>query len=305
MRFTREEFDTMVSQLLYQEPICFDMLCHIAEKTLRKTVKVWCDMELCLQGRSYEEDIMQKIHLRLIETTVTYFLLRDGVTGKYNDDPEGFEDWMFRVGENIKKDFANKVRGVDFKTADIEDPMLENLPANPGDGYEEDQDRQEALKQAFDIVLSADVSVYKVLTWLARSVFMLEQDVTAIQSNELVLTAFADKTLNNMYDMLLEAAFKISWLRITEEQDAKIRAALRKKARGGVLYGEMCYRAFFMKHNGAVSGKKSISDWMNRINEMIRKKQDRGIALVPKSGRKTSASDGGKKGRGGDEASNC
>lgn len=32
MRFTRDEFDVMVNELLYKDPISFDMLCQIAEK---------------------------------------------------------------------------------------------------------------------------------------------------------------------------------------------------------------------------------------------------------------------------------
>ena len=48
-----------------------------------------------------------------------------------------------------------------------------------------------------------------------------------------------------------------------------------------------------MKHNGEISGKKSISDWVNRRNDMIKKKIDS----------QTDASDD-KKRRGGDEKAN-
>lgn len=303
MRFTREEFDTMVSQLLYQEPVCFDMLCHIANETLKDIIAKWCYEEDCLKGHGYEKDVLQQVQLRLIETTVSHFLLRNGVTGSYNNDPEGFHFWMLRVAQNIKRDVANKVRGIAFNTVDIEDPKVECQVASPWEGYDDDQEHLERLQKAFDTVLSADASVYKVLTWVARSIFMLEQDVSAIRSNELLLAAFSDKTLQDMYDYLLAASAKIPWLKITRAQDERIRAALRKKSRNGVIYGESRYSDFFMKHNGAVSGKKSVSDWTNRLNEMLRQKQDSEIADVPENGQKTP--NGGKKGRGGDEAFNC
>ena len=302
MRFTREEFDIMASQMLEQKPISYEMLTQIAEKTLRSTVKNWCASDLCLRGRGYEDDIMQEIHIRLIKTTVPYFLRRNGVTEGFNNDPEGFEDWMFRVAENLKKDFANKVRGLDFKTEDLDAPQVESLTASY-DHHEDAQEREALLKEAFSIVLSADVNIYKVLTWLAQCLFMLEHNVTKIESNDLILAAFSDKTLQDMYDMLLCASPAISWLVITDEQDAAIRAALRKKRDGTVTFGETQYSAFFMKHKGVVSGKKSISDWMNRMNDMIRRK----LEEAPDSGKtqKNPKDNGGKKGRGGDEASNC
>lgn len=268
MRFTKNEFDVMVDELLYQEPVSFDMLCRIAEKTLRPAVVHWCNGEDCLRGRGYEDDIMQDIHLRLMKITVTYFLLREDVEGPYNNDPEGFEDWLFRVGENLKRDFANKVRSEDFKTESIEEPVPGYIPE---DGSEAEA-RIEQLKQAFSIVLSADVRVYKVLTWLAQCILMLELDVTKIESNDLIVAAFEDKTLYEMYAMILAASRKIPWITVSRQQEEKILKALAKPWRGDVTYGEAKYNAFFMKHNGWVSGKKSISDWMYRMNELIKQK---------------------------------
>lgn len=306
MRFTREEFEIMADQMLHQKPICYDMLSHIAEKTLRTTVKNWCESDPCLRGRSYDGDIMQEIHVRLITKTIPGFLRRNGVTGDYNNDPEGFEDWMFRVAENLKRDFANDVRKLDFKTADLEEPMLENLPDMKNSYDELDAEREEALKKAFSIVLSANVNVYKVLTWLAQCLFMLDSDVTKIKSNELIIAAFENKTLEDMYEVLLQASHRIPWLVITQTQDEKIRTALRKKRSGTVTYGETQYSAFFMKYRGKVSGKKSISDWMNRMNDLIRREMEDGEASPDsEKDKKTPEDNGGKKGRGGDEASNC
>lgn len=301
VRFTKDEFAVMVEELLYQEPVSFAMLCRIAEKTLRPAVVRWCNAEDCLRGRGYEDDIMQDIHLRLMKITVTYFLLRDDVEGPYNNDPEGFEDWLFRVGENLKRDFANKVRSNDYKTETIEEPVPAYIPE---DGSEAEA-RIERLKQAFSIVLSADVRVYKVLTWLAQGIFMLEQDVTKIESNDLIVAAFEDKTLYEMYAMILAASRKIPWITVSSQQEEKILKALGKPWHGDITYGETKYKAFFMKHDGQISGKKSISDWMYRMNDMIKQKAGSQTDPAERSGTETSGQTGEKKRRGPDETSSC
>lgn len=267
VRFTREEFDIMVHELLYSQQVSFDMLCKIAEKTLKPTVCYWCSTEPCLQGRGYEEDVMQEVYLRLMKTVVPSFLLRHDITGPFNDDPEGFEDWMFKVAQNIKRDVAARVRNVDFNTDELDDSLCA-----PNETPEEARERKERLQEAFSIVLSADVGVYKVLTWIAQFVFILEHGVTKIESNDLIIQAFEDRTLYEMYDMILRASAKITWMEITDEQDQKILVALRKMHPSGVAYGEIKYRDFFMKQNGEPAGKKSISDWVNRMNGLIRRK---------------------------------
>lgn len=298
LRFTKEEFSAMANELLYSTPVSFDMLCRIAEKTLRPSVVNWCNGEDCLRGRGYEDDIMQEIHLRLMKTTVGYFLLRDGIEQPYNNDPEGFEDWMFRVAENLKRDFANRVRSIDFKTEDIDD--LD--PIVSGNRTEETEARIAQLQQAFSIVLSSDVSVYKVLTWVAQFVCILDQNVPKIKSNALIIDAFEDRTLYEMYDMLLEASKKIPWIVVTEEQNEKILRALQKKRNGDVSYGETKYKSFFMKHNGEISGKKSISDWMNRMNDMLKRKTEE---TEQKIVGKTASPQGEGKRSSGNEAFDC
>ena len=270
MRFTKEEFDSMVEQLLDREQPCFDMLCHIAEKTLRRPVTRWCNEDPYLRGKKLENDIMQEIHLRLMKTVIGGFLLRDDVPGPYNNNPDGFEDWMFTVAKNLKRDYANFVRGWDFKTDDLDDHG--DIPA-PERNWEDEQEQIETLKQALDIVLEADVGVYKTLTWLAQFVFVLGMDVTKIQSNELIIQAFENKTLYEMFDMILVASRQIPWLEISSCQRSRIMAALKTKWDGEHTYGETRYCTFFMKNKGEISGKKSISDWSNRLNTMIKRKR--------------------------------
>lgn len=270
MAFTNEEFNIMVEELLYSEPISFTMLCYIAEKTLRKRIKYLCDTDDCLRGRGYEDDIMQEIQLRLMKTTVSHFLLKSGEDGVVNADPDGFKSWIKTVAENIKKDFSNKVRRIDFKTEDFENPLIEKELVTQD--CEIDDEKNEKLKEAFSIVLSADVSVYKVLTWIAQFLFVISLDVTKIQSNALIEKEFEQKTLFEMYDLLLGMSLSINWIKITPEQNKKIMDALCKTWEDGVCYGDVPYKEFFMKVNGEKSGKKSISDWVNRMNTIVQKK---------------------------------
>lgn len=52
------------------------------------------------------------------------------------------------------------------------------------------EDRCELLKAAFEIVLDSDSQVYNVLTWIAQCQFVLEFDITKIQSNDMLVDSF-------------------------------------------------------------------------------------------------------------------
>jgi hypothetical protein len=184
LRFTQEEFDTMVEQLLGGRLDSYDMLCTIADRVLRPSVIRWCNTDDTLRGRGLEEDIMQEIHTKLLLNVVTRFLRRNGPEGELNRDPEGFQAWMFTVARNVKRDFANKLRAQDIKTRELEGAEAETLSSEDLAGQQTHVDR---LRQSFDVVLSADAGVHKVLTWLAQSLYILELDVTKIQSTQIVL----------------------------------------------------------------------------------------------------------------------
>jgi len=269
VRFTRAEFDTMVREVLCEDAVSFDMLCRIAEKTLRSTVRYWAQTDPCLKGRDYENDLMQEIHMKLIQHTAVDFLLNDRAVGAFNDDPEGFEDWMFTVARRHKSDFVNKVRSQDNKEGPIENV---DKAAAPESERELQQERVETLRTALAAVLDAKVGVYKVLTWLAQSVFILDRNIPKIKTNDMIVDTFENRTLGEMYEMIQYASREIPWLSLTPAQDAKLRAALEKPWKDGRKHGDVTYKSFFMKHNGVISGKKSISDWMNRMNDMIKRK---------------------------------
>lgn len=267
LAFSAEEFNIMLDQLLYNQQVSFDMLIRIAEKTLRSSVNRWCALDEALAGKGFEEDILQETYIRLIKTAVSSFFLRNGVDGPVNNDMDGFKNWMFKVAMNIKRDYANQVRKVSAHTYHMEEGEAEKLLFVSDALSDPTTEREQLLSKAFAIVLDADVQVYKVLTWLAQSLYIVEQDVTKIQSNGLVVEHFSQKTLFEMRDMLFAWAKKVSWLQITPEQSAKIEQALVAADEDGRVYGEMCYSEFFMKKGG----KATISDWVNRMNHLIKR----------------------------------
>ncbi len=261
--FTDEEFEIMVSEVTDRDHPAFDMLCQIAEKTLRAKVRAWCAADPVLAGRALEDDIMQEIHLRLIKTTLTGFLMREDRGGEINRNPDEFKSWIFKVAERIKIDNANLLRGRDGKTRGFEEGEEERFPDNTDEHEEEEERRREALADAFRIILDSDANICKVLTWLAMSLFMLDQDITKIQSTEAV-AAFGEKNLYEIRDIVLDCAKRIDWIVITPEQLERIESALGEEREGRPV-GEFKYKELFMKKGG----KATISDWVNRMNGFI------------------------------------
>lgn len=273
MRFTREDFDTMVQEVLYTKPGRKDALCRIVELTIGPLVRTWCQREDVLRNRGLEGDLLHDILLHVMQRVVHGFLRNDRTTGDYNDDPEGFEHWLMRVANNYKRDFVNKLRREEFRTVGEESLERMSVPE------EDPTKRQEYLQQvqeAFDVVLSADVRVYKVLTWLAQILFVVEGGLAHHEANAKVVTTFENMTLNQMYGHICAAARRVEWMVITPEQHARIMAALQKPWENGLTYGEATYQMFFQKTDGEPNGKKSVSDWMNRMTERIKKKVKRG-----------------------------
>lgn len=255
----------MIEQLLDESNVKFDMLCSIADKILRSTVVHWCANDPSLCGKQLEDDIMQEIYIRLIKTCKSSFLLRNGVDGELNTDPDGFKSWLFKVALNIKRDYSNAVRNRGFKERGFADGEEEIFFDD--ESAEISEERCELLKVAFEIVLNSDNQVYKVLTWIAQCLFVLEFDITKIQSNGIIVDCFAAKTLREMYVIILESSKRIPWIAINANQRSKIEAQLEKPWTDGRMYGQVRYHEFFMKKGG----KATISDWANRMNNLVKR----------------------------------
>jgi len=266
--YTDTEFNNMLSALLCGEGSDTEPLFRLAEKTLRPLISVWCERDVYLAKRGYEDDIFQLAVIRIITSCIPRFFLKDGIDKEINNDPDGFNAWMITVAENVKRDFSRQVAREERHMHHTDEEELECLPEVCGESQRlYPTDEQERLAKAFSVVLSCDSKVYKVLTFIAQFLFILEYDLTKIESTELIIHSFAEKTLYEMRDILMDHTEKISWLRITPAQRAKIDRDLDAPYDSQRSVGEVPYREFFMNKGP----KATISDWMNRMNGMVKK----------------------------------
>ncbi len=268
MELSREEFLIMKKELLEQEPPCYDMMITLAKRILEPQVNSWCRIPI-LNGKGYEGDILGEAYLRLMQCVIPGFLLKNGVNGAVNDDHIGFKKWMIKIASNIRYDYIKyenkRLKNIvgDEQSAEGTEPEVESQ-----------EDRISMLQEAFYCALDYDTAVYKTLTWLALSIFMLKYDISKIDSTKKVDEVFAEKTLNEMYAILRSASREIPWMYITPDRDRRIKEALDRPYDENISYGETKYSAFYMKKGG----KMSISDWVNRINSKIRRAQDDGAS---------------------------
>lgn len=259
MRFKKEEFDKMLHELFVEKPARFDTLCDIVGREILPTVRSWCATDPALQGRYCEDDIVQDTTLKVIKYCVTGFFLRDGRT-EPNNDMDEFCRWLFTVARNVKRDYSNSYRErilVDY------DALEERV----GDEIGEDH-RAEELASVFDIVFSLDMGVHKLLAWLAVSLTILAETDKRKVATEMVVDRFARKTLDQMWSYLLTQLGRYPSLKPTEAETATVRAALDARDELGIRIGDREFYTFFM----AKGGKYSVSDWLHKINQLIKRR---------------------------------
>lgn len=257
---SNEEFRIMVDELLVQNPPCYDMLSHIAQKNLKSWVRTWCSRNPVLQGRGYEDDVLQEIQLKLIKVTIASYFLKKDAAENVRYDPLSFEKWMMTVGRNQTVECAKYISVRDKEKGEID----ENTPDDSSES-EAAEERIELLKRSFALTISSRKRVYIILTWIAGALFMLNLDVSKIKAIDTLDRTFAKKTLFEMRDMIVAAAEWIPWLELTHEQHDMISEALNEHSDDGRVFGEITYSEFYMKKGG----KATISDWINRMNNYI------------------------------------
>lgn len=270
-RFTDDEFEIMIEQLIIKKPASFEMLYEIVERTLHGWVIAECRKYDVLRKRRLEEDIYHDVQVRMIQKTVTDFLLRQGADGEVNRNPDGFKSWMFRVADNLIKDSARKAGNNDYRFhvfGDGEEDSIADTESQMEYGsLFISEERIVTLKDAVSVVLNSKSQPYIVLTWLAMCVYMFAYDCTKIKSNHRILEDFFDKSLNEMFYTLNEKSEMISWLVLTEDQILTMMTKLDKIYDGEKTYGETSYRDFFMKKEPL----STISDWENRMNSLVKR----------------------------------
>jgi putative hydrolase of the HAD superfamily len=87
-----------------------------------------------------------------MKTTIAFFLLKDGVDGPVNNNPDGFRKWMITVARNLKKDFSDEVRDTDFKTDDIDSPYIEKKLVHKEEENMDEVQLYEGARQVLEAV---------------------------------------------------------------------------------------------------------------------------------------------------------
>ena len=263
--FSNEEYEVLVYELTEKVPVSFDMLCSIAERSLRNVVKRWCYEDAALRGRNFEDDIMQEIFIRLIKTCVTGFLKRDDREGKINRNPAEFYSWMFTVAVNIKKDFAKAQRRIDNITTEL----IENVSA-PDCFSLIDDVKKEKISEAFKIAIKANKKVQIVLTWLIQGLLIIRYDITKIEATQWMVDALSDNSLLQIWQRTTEHFQSTPWIKVTEKDVNDFEEKLNKIDDDNIPLKNKQYRAFYMEKGG----KATISDWVNRMNSYIKSRMN-------------------------------
>lgn len=300
MQLSKEDFDKIVNLIMTGDEESMPLMCTLVEDLY----KFLSYRHLAHIGKQKLEDasddIQQSVYVKIFNSVVLNFFKKEDFDINHEDAPKRFVNWLIKVMYNEIIDYFKKDRDM----VDIDDSFIENQLVDPRNETLENEEHLECvehLKKATSIVLSSNIGVYKVLTWMAHSIVMVGSDVTKKESNHMILSSFEHMTLNDMYKVILVASEKIPWLTLTEEQNERIIIALKKIFEGNMTYGETTYGTFFMKNNGEVSGLKSISDWINRINNIIRRKTEE----VGNNKKNNPNQSGGKKRGADNEASHC
>ena len=257
--FTNEEYRIMIFELTEKEPMSFDMMCQIAQRTMMPLIKKWCKTSEDLRNRQLEDDIMQEIHVRLIKTCVTRFLRRKD-KDKINDNPDEFFAWMITVGKNILRDTANEQRRHDFRNTVLRD----TIPTK--DEFKNiENDSEERFAEAFHIALGAPRRPHIVLTWVMQSALEIYYDVNKITATQIIADSVGDMTLSALWEKAQDLLRDFPLLRITQEELDGFGSKLDAVNNENVKVGDTVYRDYY----GNRGGKAAISDWIYRMNQWL------------------------------------
>ena len=259
MRLKKEEFDKILQELFGESPVRYDTLCDVLWRELLPTVRGWCAVDTALQGRNCEEDIIQDTVKKVIKYCITGFFLRKGRT-EPNTDKDAFCRWVYVVARNVKKDYSNSAREriiVDYNE------LEEKIGDDVGESHE-----TEELSRIFDIVFSLDMGIHKLLAWLAVSVTILGETDKRKVATEMVVDRFARKTLDEIWEYHLKELRRYPSLAPTEKEITDVRDALNARDELGIRLGEREFYTFFMTKGG----KYSVSDWLHKINQLIKRR---------------------------------
>ena len=276
--FTKDEYYGIVHLIIAGDQEGYDRLIRKAEKNISRFIEANCYKAKC---PSVADDAKQRTYLRLFLKFMTnYVYAKDD--GEINPDYRGLSAWIKKVAFNATLDEISKYNEYyvmmdwsyfeeDDSSEESERPKKEIADTNPTPEtlIVEREARTEKLKKCVDVVISSRNAVYKVLTWLGHRAMIYKYGCTNIEANKRVLEEFSDRTFYEIYDYILMAAEDVEWLQLSRPQRDRIEAELAKTVDGKAM-GYHTLREHFM----ASGEDKTISDWRNRIDDLLRKNDD-------------------------------
>lgn len=262
-------YKALVCDICEKEYPEYENLVIFVHNLLNPLVKKWCYNDLVLRGGLHAEDVMQEIQIRVIKKCENYFF--KPINGKTDKTCEEFKAWCIKVAKNyfitycVKQKNRKEVEldlsiNVEEEQFFIEDSTLVK--------QERTDERRRDLQKCFVVVLDLKSKPHIVLTWLSVSLFMIDYDVSKIESTHLLVKKFSELTLAEMFNIVIGLIEKIEWLQIEIKQIEKQRQKLETLDNmTGKKIGDMKYSDFYMNKGPEMS----ISDWINRVNSQIRK----------------------------------
>ena len=263
--FSDAEYRQIIEDLFFRDPASSESLLAVVDKVFSKKIKNWCYSQPELAGRGFEEDILQDLKIKVLTQSIPSFFLRRGHANGINENPDEFAKWLNTVANNLERDYLRRQRVVLFRT--VETPDDTGFPQHIDFDRDETEEAQALLASAFHIVLESDSSVYIVLTWIASFLFIYNYGIARCRVSQALKNSFENSTLNEMKDWLLKSASDVPWLSLSPDQIIKLDRALKQKFDGEQTFGQTKYSSFFMKSGG----KSSISNWNNRMNNLVRR----------------------------------
>ena len=195
--FTQDEYNEMIRELLHTTPVCYDTMAMIAERTLKPYLRKLCNNDVYLRGRQCDDDIMQQVHMHLIQFCVTRFLYRNDTV---NDSPEEFTAWLFTVAKNAFLDYVRKNHRIYKKEGEY--PEDDTPPESSSDDHVV-QTARERLTETFDVVSGLRSKVPMLLTWMAVHILVLCYVESNAKAIHILDREFSAKPMDKMLEWIL------------------------------------------------------------------------------------------------------
>lgn len=216
-----------------------------------------------LRGRGCEDDIIQETVCKIVKNIYIGFLLKPPA----EKQPQDLQNWMAHIARTTAMDYCNAYVRKSRHTVVLDDTTIGAIKDDCDERRREHEENTEKLKKCVEIIFACNSEIYISITWICVNVLMYERGCKKFEAIDRMAEEFAGLTLGEMYKIICRASERIEWLKISPEINEKILQKLRKMRTENVTYSETVYRDFFMKSGG----KKSISDWMNRMNTVIKR----------------------------------